>query len=226
MKQKLKLSITLGSIALLLMGCGSQPEPEFNRSNKLIAFKEGKPYAIPNNSYYNKLEKLHMDTMKKTANVPTPPFDNAFSKLILSAKAGAPIAIKNCKINDLYWIKEGNVDKVAKELNPTNQGDKNLIEFLVFLASMPYGEAGCEKPLSKQEYAYRLQQEKDMKQMMMHQQQMNMQQQQIYTEQQSINAINQQTQTIQMQQTNQTMQNMLDGMKKDKPQNVNVYLYQ
>lgn len=153
MKQKLKLLMALGSIALLLIGCASKT-PKFNPSNKGIVFEKGKPYAIPYESTYYYIAKSNLDAIHKIAasNNKSKAPNKEIAEWADILYRGSNIAKRQCKLGDVMWV-EGSVVKRAR-----NKNDK-LTEILLTLAAFTTGQAGCVKPLSKQEYQYRQKQQ-------------------------------------------------------------------
>lgn len=193
--------LLIGIVAIPFTGCGT-PKPQFNQSNKGIAFQNGKPYAVPYGSTYSYINKFQLDVMNKLA-TPNKEADasakkGGFEELAKMTYKGSNIAIQQCKLGDVMWVAPSAIEKA---------GDNRFGQLMYSMAAFNTGQARCVKPLSKQEYEYYLNKENQDRQSMMNAQ---LQQQKQSSEL-----------AKQMQETGLRMQEMYTP----KTYNVNVYHY-
>lgn len=126
----MKALIFATAIGLLLTGC---VQPEFNRSNKGIAFVDGRPYAIPYGSTYGY------------------PFNKNEPQLLRDFRnAGV-----DCRIGDTFWVEASYKDELRKALTAKDY----QTHFAIISKAAAAGKAGCAHPLSRQEYEYMLHKE-------------------------------------------------------------------
>lgn len=136
---------------LILSGC---VEPQFNPSSKVIIFENGKPYAVPKNSYYGVANKKMMKPHRVVTSMPKKIRENSegdFRRLVMAAYRGGNIALKQCKLGvSVAWISKSAAKSIyAKDKDPVTSA-------LGKSAAFSTGEAGCASPLSKQEYEHYL----------------------------------------------------------------------
>lgn len=143
MKTSIKIVSALALGALLFAGCG---QPEFNRSDKGIVFKGGKPYRVPYNSnfgIYDK-EKLRLGKIAMA------------EALKNNDKRRIQVSKKNmCRVGDVFWIET----KTRDQFHALMAKGKNLEAIKSLEDAALQGKTGCARPLNKQEYSFYLNQQ-------------------------------------------------------------------
>ncbi len=133
--KKIKLILVSVFTSLLLIGC-TGGQPTFNPNNNGLVVVEGRTYLVPLEAHY-------------TARVFRSKNDEGVLKL---RQAGL-----DCRKGDISWI-SAEVQQSAQEARL--DGDLNRAASIIIEAPRK-GQIGCAHPLSKKEYEYYREKQKD-----------------------------------------------------------------